>query len=85
MSYPGGDMKEFPAGAVFTVRERITQAKLHVVKCSMSYKVHNLVSLHRYSRGPLISYFWERIEIVVRTITFSYTWKGKTLLMNLIS
>lgn len=26
MIYPGGDMKEFPAGAVFTVRERITQA-----------------------------------------------------------
>lgn len=46
MSYPGGDMKEFPAGAVFTVGERIAQAKLHVVKCSMSYKVHNLVSLH---------------------------------------
>lgn len=47
MIYPGGDMKEFPAGAVFTVMERITQAKLHVVvKCSMSYKVHNLVSLH---------------------------------------
>lgn len=46
MIYPGGDMKEFPAGAEFTVRERITQAKLHVVKCSMSYKVHNLVSLH---------------------------------------
>lgn len=85
MIYPGGDMKEFPAGAEFTVRERITQAKLHVVKCSMSYKVHNLVSLHTQSRGPLIPYYWERIEIVVRTITFSYTWKGKTLLMNLIS
>lgn len=77
-------MKEFPAGAVFTVGEKITQVKLHVVKCSISYKVHNLVSLQTYSGGPL-PYFWERIQIVVRTITFSYTWKGKTLLMNLIS
>lgn len=77
-------MKDFPAGAVFTVGEKITQAKLHVLKCSISYKVHNLVSLHTYSGGPL-SYFWERIQIVVCAITFSYTWKGKTLLMNLIS
>lgn len=38
MSYPGGDMKEFPAGAVFTVRERITQAKLHVVKLACHTK-----------------------------------------------
>lgn len=49
-------MKDFPAGAVFTMGEKITQAELYVVKCSISYIVHNLVSLHTYSGGPL-SYF----------------------------
>lgn len=46
MSYLGGDMKEFLVGVVFIVRERIIQVKLYVVKCSMLYKVYNLVSLY---------------------------------------
>lgn len=84
MSYLGGDMKEFLVGVVFIVRERIIQVKLYVVKCSMLYKVYNLVSLYIQSRGLLILYYWERIEIVVCIIIFSYIWKGKILLMNLI-